>query len=566
MQFVLLDIFSQDTSIVISASKTKISSCINESTSISASVTLEDYGTANDGDLIISNTYYSDNIRTHVSSSNIAGDYSINVANSNGFNIGDEILIITMQDPNFTNNSVGKYEFNRINSVGANNLGLYNPLTHTYVSTSTIKHQVVKVLNFNNLTINSGGILTAHPWDGFSGGIICFRVSGQLLNNGIITANEIGYRGVGRINILTGNNHYRNHNGAQGEGIYGEGYPGGSSNGSNGFWNQSNGNGGGGGTGTQDGGGGGIIYISAGSINNNGLITSNGENGGNGTNSNPNGSNGSGCGMAGGGGGAGGSIFISSPFHSSYGLITANKGFKGNCTCGVGFGADGSDGRIAFISSNGNNPISFPIANQGISNPISGVTYNWSNGMSGSDIIVTPSITTKYFVNATIGNKILTDSIEIKVLQPPLVPDIANVSHCPGTFTFSASSDSLISNGIEGSLLKWYSSATDSLAIYYGNSFTTPTLNTNTTYYYNSVAENEVSPFDRTNSSVSLAVGLRKLVPNYNGNLIRLRRSTDNSLMDFGFNSEGELDISAIQSWLGSGTGYVTILYDQSGN
>ena len=96
MQFILLDIFSQDTSIVLSASKTKISSCINESTSISASVTLEDYGTANDGDLIISNTYYSDNIRTHVSSSNIAGDYSINVANSNGFNIGDEILIIQL--------------------------------------------------------------------------------------------------------------------------------------------------------------------------------------------------------------------------------------------------------------------------------------------------------------------------------------------------------------------------------------------------------------------------------------------------------------------------------------
>ena len=96
--------------------------------------------------------------------------------------------------------------------------------------------------------------------------------------------------------------------------------------------------------------------------------------------------------MAGGGGGAGGSIFISSTFHSSYGLITANKGFKGNCTCGVGFGADGSDGRIAFISSNGNNPISSPTANQGISNPISGVIYNWSNGMSGSDIIVPPVI------------------------------------------------------------------------------------------------------------------------------------------------------------------------------
>lgn len=51
------------------------------------------------------------------------------------------------------------------------------------------------------------------------------------------------------------------------------------------------------------------------------------------------------------------------------------------------------------------------------------------------------------------------------------------------------------------------------------------------------------------------------------GNLIRVRRSTDDVEADFGaVYATGLLDTSAVTTWLGGGTGYVTTLYDQSGN
>ncbi len=66
-------------------------------------------------------------------------------------------------------------------------------------------------------------------------------------------------------------------------------------------------------------------------------------------------------------------------------------------------------------------------------------------------------------------------------------------------------------------------------------------------------------------TSAKLVVGLRKLVSTYNGPAIRLRRSSDDAESDFGF-SGNELDLTAINTFLGGSTGFATTLYDQSGN
>jgi len=51
------------------------------------------------------------------------------------------------------------------------------------------------------------------------------------------------------------------------------------------------------------------------------------------------------------------------------------------------------------------------------------------------------------------------------------------------------------------------------------------------------------------------------------GNLLRLRRSTDDVEADFAADAvTGLLDTAAVTTWLGGGTGYITTLYDQSGN
>ena len=63
-----------------------------------------------------------------------------------------------------------------------------------------------------------------------------------------------------------------------------------------------------------------------------------------------------------------------------------------------------------------------------------------------------------------------------------------------------------------------------------------------------------------------LAHSLRKVVSAYGGNCIRVRRSSDNAEQDIGFD-DVNLDISALETFVGAGNdGFVTTWYDQSGN
>lgn len=67
-------------------------------------------------------------------------------------------------------------------------------------------------------------------------------------------------------------------------------------------------------------------------------------------------------------------------------------------------------------------------------------------------------------------------------------------------------------------------------------------------------------------SSAGFAYSLRKLRSGYTGAAIQVKRSSDNTTQDIGFDSNGDLDISALSSFVGVGTGYVSTWYDQSGN
>lgn len=66
--------------------------------------------------------------------------------------------------------------------------------------------------------------------------------------------------------------------------------------------------------------------------------------------------------------------------------------------------------------------------------------------------------------------------------------------------------------------------------------------------------------------SASAAYSLRKLRSAYIGSAIRVRRSSDNTEQDIGFTATGNLDTSSLTSFCGSGNGFVTTWYDQSGN
>lgn len=69
-----------------------------------------------------------------------------------------------------------------------------------------------------------------------------------------------------------------------------------------------------------------------------------------------------------------------------------------------------------------------------------------------------------------------------------------------------------------------------------------------------------------TYPGAAAAYSLRKLRTAYTGAAIRVRRSSDNTETDIGFDILGGLNTTALSTFCGLGNGFVTIWYDQSGN
>ena len=65
--------------------------------------------------------------------------------------------------------------------------------------------------------------------------------------------------------------------------------------------------------------------------------------------------------------------------------------------------------------------------------------------------------------------------------------------------------------------------------------------------------------------NAAAAYSLRKLRSGYTGSAIRVRRSSDNTEQDIGFTSTGDLDTTALTTFVGANNGFVTTWYDQSG-
>jgi len=69
-----------------------------------------------------------------------------------------------------------------------------------------------------------------------------------------------------------------------------------------------------------------------------------------------------------------------------------------------------------------------------------------------------------------------------------------------------------------------------------------------------------------TYTGAAAAYSLRKLRTAYTGAAIRVRRSSDNTETDIGFNGGGGLDTTTLTTFVGVGNGFIVNWYDQSGN
>ena len=78
--------------------------------------------------------------------------------------------------------------------------------------------------------------------------------------------------------------------------------------------------------------------------------------------------------------------------------------------------------------------------------------------------------------------------------------------------------------------------------------------------------QNTLDNLGLSGSTPATAYSLRKLSSTYTGNALQVRRSSDNTTMDIGFDSNGDLDTNTLLTFINGGNGYVNVWYDQSGN
>ncbi len=125
-----------------------------------------------------------------------AGDDRIEVADSGAFSAGDEVLILQMQNQT----GAGTYEFKTLDAVQGAVLAFTEELENTYYSDrfdapNASASQVIRVPRYTEVTILGGASITAEPWDGRTGGVVAFRVEGDLDVFGKIDVDGLGFRG-----------------------------------------------------------------------------------------------------------------------------------------------------------------------------------------------------------------------------------------------------------------------------------------------------------------------------------------------------------------------------------
>lgn len=127
----------------------------------------------------------------------------VDVTSTAGFAVGDKVLVIQMKGATTdlsntatfgTIQSVGNgglYEYKTIASLTGSTLTFTSTLYNTYDVPGLV--QVVRVPQYVNANVTAK--LTAQPWNGATGGILVFDVSGTLTLNADVDVTALGFRG-----------------------------------------------------------------------------------------------------------------------------------------------------------------------------------------------------------------------------------------------------------------------------------------------------------------------------------------------------------------------------------
>jgi hypothetical protein len=152
--------------------------------------TFQLFGDGSDGSLIVTANPTIINAYTTLTASAISGTTALSVSTTSGFIANKEILIHQTQGVN-----AGIYEFATVVSINSGVLNLSKALSNTYTQSGNSRTQILSVPHYANVTVQSGGVLTAQAWNGNFGGLLVFRANGTVSIAGTVSTNGLGFRG-----------------------------------------------------------------------------------------------------------------------------------------------------------------------------------------------------------------------------------------------------------------------------------------------------------------------------------------------------------------------------------
>lgn len=195
-------------------------------------------------------------------------------------------------------------------------------------------------------------------------------------------------------------------------------------------------------------------------------------------------------------------------------------------------------------------------------------TYAPSSVLAGTYVCVVGGINAVGTQNANSSSYIVTSTPPVNTVSPVIAEDTTTTTTSlrvtsTGTWTGSTT---LAYQWKKGGVA--ISGATSSTYIVpgtdLGSAFTCDVVSTNnagnTAAPSNAITVN----FALYNSSAKMVFGLRKITPGAT-NAIRVRRSSDDTTLDIGFNVDGTLNTTALTDFVGASSGFVTIWYNQAG-
>jgi hypothetical protein len=126
---------------------------------------------------------------------------------TNALSKGDLVMIIQMQGADITTtddanygaitnyNNTGNYEVRTVFNVSGNTILLCENLVNNYTQGGRARTQVVRIPRLTNATIGAGVTITGLAWNGTVGGVVALETSENIVIDGNLSANAIGFRG-----------------------------------------------------------------------------------------------------------------------------------------------------------------------------------------------------------------------------------------------------------------------------------------------------------------------------------------------------------------------------------